>query len=152
MKRILLVLSMTLLCSGLAIASDNPEATYLMMPVIAVSNIEKSMKFYMDVFDLKVGFVVPAGAVPKDAREIVLTKNGKFDFKTTPALILIHTGDKPLPEDRAAYKRIVVTTSRVDTVDAHAKDAGAEIAKASSDKGRFLTDPDGYRIEIYQPD
>jgi hypothetical protein len=109
-------------------ASDSPEATYLMMPVIPVSNIEKSMKFYTDVFDLKVGLVVPAGAVPRDAREIVLTKNGQFDFKTTPASILVHTNDKPLPEDSVACKRIVVTTSNVNTVDAHAKAAGRKPA------------------------
>jgi catechol 2,3-dioxygenase-like lactoylglutathione lyase family enzyme len=151
MKPIFLVLGAVLLCGSLGFAAESPtrEVDYLKGLGINVTDTERSTKFYTETFGLKVAAVVPQGPI-KDAKEVVLTVSGEFDFKGTPTLSLTHMSSEPLPAGRTAYGRMVIFSSNAEAIATRARAAGAKVRQTTKNS-LFVTDPDGYEIEIYQP-
>ena len=154
--RSLLTLLITLLCSGVfsgvALGADS-SATHLIIASVPVSDLENSTRFYTDVFELQVAMVIPQDTAIKDALEVILTLDGKFDPATTPGLILIHHDDRPLSpeESRKLHRLLVISTSDLDGMVARAQAAGVATREGSNPNVRFISDPDGYQIELYQP-
>ena len=70
-------------------------------------------------------------------------------------IILAHFNDDPLPEGKARYGRVVVVTTDAQAVAKRATDAGGTARTLSAPPGGsvviFVSDPDGYQIELYQP-
>jgi catechol 2,3-dioxygenase-like lactoylglutathione lyase family enzyme len=116
-----------------------------------VADIEKSTRFYTEVFGLKIVRQIPSGPI-KDATEVVLSANGVFDLKDTSLLVLFHLANQSLPEGRTAFGRILSITSNADAVASRARAAGyAAIKSAKEASVTMITDPDGYQIELIQP-
>jgi hypothetical protein len=71
------------------------------------------------------------------------------------SVILAHFNDDPLPEEKARYGRIVVVTMDAKAVAKRATDAGFAARTLSAPPGGsvviFISDPDGYQVELYQP-
>ena len=139
--------------ASLSAEAAEKSSIYAMFPNIPVTNIEVSTEFYTDVFGLKVGMIIPAGATIKDAKEVILSPTeGTFDFKKSQGLLLVHADNKPTPGERFVMKRFSVITSDLLGIEARAKAAGAEVTAAPNGlQIRFITDPDQYPIEVFQP-
>ena len=114
-----------------------------------VSDLARSEKFYIDVLGLERTFRYPADG---KLLEVGLSRPGT---KGQMSVILAHFNDDPLPEEKARYGRIVVVTKDAQAVAKRATDAGAAARTLSAPPGGsvviFITDPDGYQVELYQP-
>ena len=136
-----------------ASAADAQAATTsdvtLSAVALNVSDLARSEKFYIDVLGLERTFRYPADG---KLLEVGLSRPGT---KGQMSVILAHFNDDPLPEGKARYGRIVVVTKDAQAVAKRATDAGAAARTLSSPPGGsvviFVTDPDGYQIELYQP-
>jgi catechol 2,3-dioxygenase-like lactoylglutathione lyase family enzyme len=148
------------LCFVLAYSAVCPAADVPSPPVnhfrgmgINVANMETSIKFYTSVFGFKVAKVFPENAAQKDGREVVLNMTGQFALNDTQStsIVLAHLNDNPLPEGRTAYGRMVMVTSDAEAITARAESLGGKVTKGRDPRLIFVTDPDGYRIEVFQP-
>ena len=133
-----------------ASAQSTPASDITLSAVaLNVSDLARSEKFYIDVLGLERTFRYPADG---KLLEVGLSRPGA---KGQMSVILAHFNDDPLPEGKARYGRIVVTTADAKAVAKRATDAGAEARTLSAPPGGsvviFVTDPDGYQVELYQP-
>lgn len=145
-------MGMMVLCSAGALAADVPDSGFgsVKGTFLNVVDMEKSAKFYTEVFGLKIARSVPEGQI-KGAKEVVLSQSGVFDLKDTPLLVLFHRDDKPLPPGRTAFGRIISVSTNADALAARAKAAGYSAVKSAKEKSvTMVTDPDGYQIELIQ--
>ena len=157
MPRILLSLTAVIVGAALTISAvaaeaqssgDAPTAPEITMSSVAlnVTDIERSEKFYNEVFGLERTFEFESQG---SLIEIGLGRpGGGMGF------LLAHFNDDPLPEGRTAYGRIVVNVSDAKSVAKRATDRGAVISRdmviGSGAHLIFFHDPDGYEIELYQ--
>ena len=147
-----LVLIVSLLgVTASAAGAQAPAAPDITMSAVAlnVSDLARSEKFYIDVLGLERTFRYPADG---KLLEVGLSRPGT---KGQMSVILAHFNDDPLPEEKARYGRIVVVTTDAKAVAKRATDAGFAARTLSAPPGGsvviFVTDPDGYQIELYQP-
>jgi catechol 2,3-dioxygenase-like lactoylglutathione lyase family enzyme len=126
-----------------------PSDVTLSAVALNVADLGRSEKFYIDVLGLERTFRYPADG---KLLEVGLSRPGTTGQMS---IILAHFNDDPLPEDKARYGRIVVVTADAKAVAKRATDAGAQARTLSAPPGGsvviFVTDPDGYQIELYQP-
>ena len=145
-----LVLVVSLLSFPIATAqtADPPDVT-LSAVALNVSDLARSEKFYIDVLGLERTFRYPAEG---KLLEVGLSRPAA---KGQMSVILAHFNDDPLPEEKVRYGRIVVVTTDAQAIAKRATDAGATSRTLSAPPGGsaviFVTDPDGYQIELYQP-
>jgi catechol 2,3-dioxygenase-like lactoylglutathione lyase family enzyme len=143
--------------SSSAAASATPDLG-LTAAALNVSDLARSEKFYIDFLGLERTFRYPPEG---KLLEVGLSRPGS-KLASSPAgvgqmtLILAHFNDDPLPEGKARYGRIVVVTADAQAVAKRATDAGGQTRTLSAPQGGgpvviFVTDPDGYQIELYQP-
>jgi catechol 2,3-dioxygenase-like lactoylglutathione lyase family enzyme len=137
--------------SALAAHAQAPAPSDLTLSSVAlnVADLARSEKFYIDLLGLERTFRYPAEG---KLLEVGLSRPGQ---KGQMSIILAHFNDDPLPEGKARYGRIVVVTSDAKAVAKRATDAGAAARTLSAPPSGsvviFVTDPDGYQIELYQP-
>lgn len=141
----------TLGISGAAARAQTLTTTDITLSAVAlnVSDLARSEKFYIDVLGLERTFRYPAEG---KLLEVGLSRPG---HKGEMAIVLAHFNDDPLPEGKARYGRIVVVAADAKAVAKRATDAGAKATTSSAPPGGsvviFVTDPDGYQVELYQP-
>ena len=156
MLRTTTLLLITLVASTLgtwatAAQAQTPAAADITMSAVAlnVSDLARSEKFYIDLLGLERTFRYPADG---KLLEVGLSRPGQ---KGQMSVILAHFNDDPLPEGKERYGRIVVIASDAKAVAKRATDAGFAARTLSAPPGGsvviFVTDPDGYQIELYQP-
>ncbi|MDB5424817.1 MAG: hypothetical protein JWQ29_2233 [Phenylobacterium sp.] len=114
-----------------------------------VSDMAKSETFYSEVVGLKVAIRVPAQGPPK---EIAMSVSGSLTAGD-PFVVLASLGEPPKP-GRQGFGRVIINTTDATAIAKRATAAGYE-AKSLSPAGSprpvyFLTDPDGYHVELYQ--
>lgn len=130
-------------------SSDSLSEPQISMNAVAmnVESIERSEKFYSEVFGLERTFEFSSQG---NLIEIGLGRpeGGGMGF------LLAHFNDDPLPEGRTAYGRIVVMVSDAETVAKRATDRGSTISQdrvvGNGARLIFFDDPDGYEIELYE--
>lgn len=148
---LLVVLIVALLATAPAVRAQTPAAPDLTLSAVAlnVADLARSETFYIDVLGLERTFRYPADG---KLLEVGLSRPGT---KGQMSVILAHFNDDPLPEGKERYGRIVVVTADAKAVAKRATDAGAQARTLSAPPGGsmviFVTDPDGYQIELYQP-
>jgi lactoylglutathione lyase len=147
---VVLVASLSGVSAATAVAqAATPADITLSAVALNVSDLARSEKFYIDVLGLERTFRYPADG---KLLEVGLSRPGT---KGQMSVILAHFNDDPLPEGKARYGRIVVVTKDAQAVAKRATDAGAAARTLSAPPGGsvviFVTDPDGYQIELYQP-
>lgn len=117
---------------------------------IRVLDLEESKDFYKDALNLK---VIRERDFPEDKFTLVYMKrpNGNFELELT------YNYDRETPYTIGnGYSHLAVTVDDLETSYQQHKKAGYKIGSIKSlDKEAtggyyFLTDPDGYRIEIIQ--
>jgi catechol 2,3-dioxygenase-like lactoylglutathione lyase family enzyme len=127
---------------------DAPDVT-LTAVALNVSDLARSEAFYIDLLGLERTFRYPAEG---KLLEVGLSRPGQ---RGQMSVILAHFNDDPLPEGKARYGRIVVVTADAEAVAKRAKDKGYAARTLEAPPGGsvviFVTDPDGYQIELYQP-
>jgi catechol 2,3-dioxygenase-like lactoylglutathione lyase family enzyme len=137
--------------SAAPVDAQAPASSNLTLSSVAlnVADLARSEKFYIDVLGLERSFRYPADG---KLLEVGLSRPGQ---KGQMSIILAHFNDDPLPEGKARYGRIVVVTGDAKAVAKRATDAGAAARTLSAPPNGsvviFVTDPDGYQIELYQP-
>ena len=137
--------------SAAAVQAQAPAPSDLTLSSVAlnVADLARSEKFYIDVLGLERTFRYPADG---KLLEVGLSRPGQ---KGQMGIILAHFNDDPLPEGKARYGRIVVVTSDAEAVAKRVTDAGFAARTLAAPPGGsvviFVTDPDGYQIELYQP-
>ena len=115
-----------------------------------VADMQRSEKFYTEIVGLKVAIRVPSDEAPI---EIALSVSGDI-AGGDPFVVLANLGE-PLTAGRQGFGRVIINTTDAVTIARKATDAGFE-AKSLSQPGAdsrpvfFLTDPDGYHVELYQ--
>jgi lactoylglutathione lyase len=113
---------------------------------INVSDIDRSIKFYTQVIGLKVALQTPS----KDGqREVALSLDGSLMNGTV--LVLAHLDDKPLPQGHESFGRIITNATSAAAVAERAKALGYAVKQMAGTPVVFITDPDGYGVEVYQP-
>ena len=134
-----------------AARAETPAAADITMSAVAlnVSDLARSEKFYIDLLGLERTFRYPADG---KLLEVGLSRPGQ---KGQMSVILAHFNDDPLPAGKERYGRIVVVTTDAKAVAKRATDAGFASRTLSAPPGGsvviFVTDPDGYQVELYQP-
>ncbi|PZQ58410.1 MAG: hypothetical protein DI570_17865 [Phenylobacterium zucineum] len=106
-----------------------------------VTDVERSKQFYTDVLGFKVAARVPAQG---PAQEYLLGLTGDVRADT---LIVIRKGE-PQP-GAASFGRIVLVVPDGAALARRAVEAGRPAPKVAHGTN-FITDPDGYSIELYQ--
>ncbi|MDX1383049.1 MAG: VOC family protein [Thermoanaerobaculia bacterium] len=133
---------------ALPVAAEGPT-NRLGAVALNVADLERSERFYEEVLDFERVGVYPPGA--DDPLELFLAIEGSAGA----TLVLAHFDDSPLPEEKSRYGRLVVTTSDAGVVAKRAEAAGASVRPVEIPGENppiivFITDPDGYQIEVYQ--
>jgi catechol 2,3-dioxygenase-like lactoylglutathione lyase family enzyme len=115
-----------------------------------VADLKRSEKFYTEIVGLKVAIRVPNNEAPI---EIALSVSGDITGGD-PFVVLANLGE-PLTDGREGFGRVIINTTDATAIARKATDAGFA-AKSLSQPGPdsrpvfFLTDPDGYHVELYQ--
>ena len=147
-KTVLHVFSFCTLVGAIASNTIWAEPTVsISATALNVESIERSEKFYSEVFGLTRVFQYPPQGEP--VIEIGMTPPGQASLM----LILAHFSDDPLPEGKKAYGRVIFNTDNALAIAAKAEERGATIRNLSSPGGAtiiFFDDPDGYDVELYQ--
>jgi catechol-2,3-dioxygenase len=148
---LLVALIVAMLAPVTSARAQTPASAEITLSAVAlnVADLARSEKFYIDVLGLERTFRYPAEG---KLLEVGLSRPGT---KGQMSVILAHFNDDPLPEGKAGYGRIVVTTADAKAVAKRATDAGFAVRTLSAPPGGsvviFITDPDGYQVELYQP-
>jgi len=109
---------------------------------LTVSNLERSKAFYTEVLGLKVDARVPAQG---PAVEYLLGMTGDLRADT---LIVLRQGEvKP---GAAAFGRVVLVVPNGRKMAERVAAAGVAQPTPARDGTNVVSDPDGYRIELYQ--
>jgi catechol 2,3-dioxygenase-like lactoylglutathione lyase family enzyme len=115
-----------------------------------VADMQRSEAFYTDVVCLKVAVRVPEHGPPM---EIALSVSGEVTAGD-PFVVLANLGE-PLTPGREGFGRVIINTTDAEAIARRALAAGFA-AKSLAQPGPnsrpvyFLTDPDGYQLELYQ--
>ncbi len=134
-----------------AASAQAPAAADVTLSAVAlnVADLARSEKFYIDVLGLERTFRYPADG---KLLEVGLSRPGQ---KGQMSVILAHFNDDPLPEGKARYGRIVVVERGREGGGEAGDGCRCEARTLSAPPGGsvviFITDPDGYQIELYQP-
>jgi catechol 2,3-dioxygenase-like lactoylglutathione lyase family enzyme len=113
-----------------------------------VADLRRSEHFYTEVIGLKVAVRVPTDEAPK---EIVLCVSGSLTGGD-PFLVLADLGGR-LEPGRQGFGRVILNTTDAAAIAGRATSAGFAARSLSQPGERpvyFLTDPDGYQVELYQ--
>ncbi len=113
---------------------------------INVADLARAEKFYTEVFGLQRVFRFPPEG---ELMEVGLARPGQ----SGGMILLAHLNDDPLPDGKSSYGRIVLATSDAEAVAKRAAAAGSTLRNLGAPGGPviiFLTDPDGYEVELYQ--
>jgi catechol 2,3-dioxygenase-like lactoylglutathione lyase family enzyme len=115
-----------------------------------VADMQRAEAFYTDVVGLKVAIRVPEQGPPM---EIALSVSGSLTGGD-PFVVLANLG-KPLTPGREGFGRVIINTTDAEAIARRATEAGfaAESLSQPGPNSRpvyFLTDPDGYQVELYQ--
>ena len=111
------------------------------------ADMARSEAFYTEVIGLKIAIRVPQDGPPM---EIALCVSGSLTGGD-PFVVLASLGE-PLKAGREGFGRVIINTTDAEAVARRATDAGYT-AEAHGSAGRpvyFISDPDGYRVELYQ--
>ena len=138
-------------CSAPAVAqtpADKPQMSIGFLGVgINVSDLARSEQFYTEVFGLQRTFRFPPEG---ELMEVGLA----FPGQTGVTLLLAHLNDDPLPAGKSSYGRIVFNTDDARALADRMIAAGSELLSDVGPPGGpvilFLSDPDGYQIELFQ--
>ncbi len=144
--RMLAALTAVLLTN--AVAADPTEIS-LSAVGVNVADIDRAERFYNEVFGFERTFAFPPGS--DDPIEIGLVRPGGNGMM----LLLAKLSDDPLPDAKAAYGRIVLMTNDALGLTAKAEAKGSSWRRVDDESPSspiiiFLTDPDGYEVELYQ--
>ena len=115
-----------------------------------VTNLDASKAFYTDVLGMAHALTLP---VPGKGLEFVMTMSGKATPEETP-IILANLGEGPGPGSET-FGRVAIMTSDAEAIANRAMAGGYAVTKYDLPEGiemvvYFITDPDGYRIEVVQ--
>ncbi|MCY4598613.1 MAG: VOC family protein [Acidobacteria bacterium] len=114
---------------------------------INVSDLARSEKFYTEVFGLERTFRFPPEG---ELMEVGLA----FPGQTGMTLLLARLNDDPLPDGKSAYGRIVFNTDDARALADRMIAAGSKLLSDVGPPGGpvilFLSDPDGYQVELFQ--
>lgn len=114
-----------------------------------VADIPRAEKFYSEVFGMVRTFQYPPEGEPIEIGLGLAGQPGGM------GLLLAHFSDDPLPEEKAAYGRIIITTSDARGLAERAVAAGAKMLRDVGPPNGpvilFLSDLDGYEFELYEP-
>jgi catechol 2,3-dioxygenase-like lactoylglutathione lyase family enzyme len=112
-----------------------------------VADMARSEAFYTEVIGLKVAIRVPQDGPPM---EIALCVSGSLTGGD-PFVVLASLGE-PLKPGREGFGRVIINTTGADAVARRATDAGySATSHGAADRPvYFISDPDGYRVELYQ--
>ena len=130
-------------------AAADPAEISLSAVGINVADIDRAERFYNDVFGFERTFAFPPGS--DDPIEIGLVRPGGNGMM----LLLAKLNDDPLPDAKSAYGRIVLMTNDALGLLAKAEAKGSTWRRVDDQSPTspiiiFLTDPDGYEVELYQ--
>lgn len=137
------------LCAGTSVAQDrsaDPGAPEVLIagPVLMVSDLERSLKFYVDGLGMKVARRLPGNPGPgavvtsgEAATPFILLRQ---QSETAAASVRIDTG--------SGLSRIMLSVSDVEAVAARLDAAGYAHDPTGKTKIFFVKDPDGYRYEV----
>ena len=148
MVRALLLL---VLCGGAWGSWAESEMRPVLMGVaLNVADIERSEKYYSQIFNLRRTFQYPPSGGP--VIEIGLgNKDGKGG-----SLLLARFSDDPLPDAKSRYGRLVFNVKDADAIAKRAEERGSVLRELGLPRGPgkpiliFFNDPDGYEVELYQ--
>jgi len=119
---------------------------------INVSDIERSGKYYENIFGLKE--VMRVTGHDGKPHELVLSASGKL--VDGQAIVLAKADAATVGQQ--AFGRVIFTVTDAHALADRAKSAGFEITQVSEPKPPgvaavviFLKDPDGYAVELFQP-
>jgi catechol 2,3-dioxygenase-like lactoylglutathione lyase family enzyme len=134
--------------STFARSAEPPHAAIIKMGGIAlnVTDTERSKTFYVEVLKMKVAFVAP---VSDKGSEVVMSMSGKIG-QGEPFIVLAHVGPTPGP-GKEGFGRVIINTTDAAGIATRASNGGYKVSKMAV-PGRevyFITDPDGYQIEVY---
>lgn len=133
--------------AGSALAQTTPPMPADTMPArtsglgLTVSNLEKSKTFYTDVLGMKVDARVPATGA---AVEYLLGYSGNTQADT---LVVLRQG--PVVPGATSFGRIVIVVPSGRKMAERIRASGVAVDKVV-DGTNIVTDPDGYKIELYQ--
>jgi lactoylglutathione lyase len=113
---------------------------------INVSDIDRSIDFYTKVIGLKIAFSTPAR---NGMREVALSLSGSLTDGTV--LVLAWHDGTPLQPGHETFGRIITNAVSAKAVGERAKAMGYDVKEIGGGHTIFLTDPDGYGVEVYQP-
>ena len=142
-----------LVCFSATAAAQAPDAKPKMSVGfigvgINVSDLARSEKFYTEVFGLQRTFRFPPEG---ELMEVGLAFPGQQGGMT---LLLARLNDDPLPEGKSAYGRIVFNTDDARALADRMIAAGSKLLSDVGPPGGpvilFLSDPDGYQVELFQ--
>jgi catechol 2,3-dioxygenase-like lactoylglutathione lyase family enzyme len=148
-----LLLALAVLLSTPAWAEQShvaPTENALIGPAIFVSDVSRSLKFYVDGLGLKVGMEMG----PADRHETILTFGG--DPRNSGLILLSNeTGSRPSPiEHGHGYDRTVLRIADLAGTQARLKAAGFQTTPirevGMGYRMMVATDPDGYKYELVQ--
>ena len=128
-------------------AARSQAAPEIVAPVLLVSDLGRSLRFYTDGLGLKVFRRLPAGPGPG----AVLVADGK----APPPHILIRQaaaapGKAGSVELGKGLSRIMLAVADSSAVAERLRTAGYQPTPFNPEKIFFVTDPDGYRYEVMQ--
>lgn len=114
---------------------------------INVSDLARSEKFYTEVFGLQRTFRFPPEG---ELMEVGLA----FPGQPGVTLLLARLNDDPLPDGKSSYGRIVFNTDDARALADRMIAAGSKLLSDVGPPGGpvilFLSDPDGYQVELFQ--
>lgn len=147
MLALLLCALPTLATAQTATAARKEAAPEIVGPVLLVSDLERSMRFYVDGLGLKVFRRLP----PSPGPGAVLVADGK----APPPHILIRQAEAAPGEAGSVVpgrglSRIMLAVADSSAVAERLRSAGFQPTPLNPGKIFFVTDPDGYRYEIIQ--
>ncbi len=142
-------------------AADTPAASDMAKVIglggigLAVSDIDRSTKFYTEILGLKVAYIVPDQKDPKNGKplEVVFSTSGKLE----PPLVVVTRAGKALDPGKVQFGRVLTSVPNAaagDAIIARAKAAGYKMGglMVEGEKHEMLADPDGYAIELFPAD
>jgi lactoylglutathione lyase len=147
MRRVMILTALACALAGPAAAQTQPPLADAQRPIRAsgvglnVADLERSKQFYTEVLGFKVAARVPAQG---PAQEYLLGLTGDLRADT---LIVIRKGEA-LP-GATSFGRIVLVVPDGAALAQRAVAAGRPAPKVAHGTN-FVTDPDGYTIELYQ--
>ena len=126
----------------------------LMHTMLRVLDLDRSIRFYTETLGMK---LLRRTDFPEG--RFTLAFDGYGDEPTTTVLELTHNWDQKEPYDRGTgYGHIALETSDIYATSDALKAAGAECTrepgpmKHGTTHIAFFRDPDGYLVELVQPD